>query len=230
MRGGLGVHNGADQHPSEREGGDPAHEPCLTRIGGAANHSAKMRRMRPRAWMDGAIIVVWFAASRVVAASMGVAPNRAEPELLWQLLPLDLLQTRLLESLWYLHSQPPLFNAFVGVVLKLPGDYVTTWRAAWVLVGLAFPIVIFACLRRAGAVRILAHAATFAICLNPTLLLYENFLLYTYPEALSVLIAFYALFSAPQNGRAWAQFGVVGSTLALFRATFHPLWALGVAG
>jgi hypothetical protein len=180
--------------------------------------------------MDGAIIVVWFAASRVVAASMGVAPNRAEPEIFWQLLPLDLLQTRLLESLWYLHSQPPLFNAFVGVVLKLPGDYVTTWRAAWVLVGLAFPIVIFACLRRAGAGRILAHAATFAICLNPTLLLYENFLLYTYPEALCVLIAFYALFSAPQNGRAWAQFGVVGSTLALFRATFHPLWALGIAG
>lgn len=185
--------------------------------------------MRSLAWTDGAIILGWFAASRVVAAMMGVAPNRDEPEILWQLLPLELLQTRLLESLWYLHSQPPLFNAFVGILLKLPGDHVSMWRAVWVLMGLVFPLVIFACLRTAGAGRMLAHAATLAVCLNPTLLLYENFLLYSYPEALCVLVGFYALLSASHNGRGWTTFGSIGSILALFRATFQPLWAFGVA-
>ena len=44
-----------------------------------------------------------------------------------------------------------------------------------------------------GATRVAAHAFTLAVSLNPTFVLYENLLLYTYPEALCVLAGFWAL-------------------------------------
>ena len=37
----------------------------------------------------------------------------------WQVLDLDLLKNDLLNSIFYLHAQPPLWNLFVGILLKL---------------------------------------------------------------------------------------------------------------
>ncbi|MBA3271220.1 MAG: hypothetical protein H0T71_11995 [Acidobacteria bacterium] len=180
-------------------------------------------------WVDFGIILSWFVMSRVLAATLaGVAPDAAVPEILWQLLPLDLLESRLGESLWYLHSQPPLFNAFVGALLQLPGDYTAIWRVLWVLLGVLFPLVIFASIRLVGSSRGLAHLLAAIVCLNPTLLLYENFLFYSYPEALCVLVGLYAFLNLGPGERGWKTFGVAGSLLTLFRATFQPLWALGI--
>ncbi|HXG89944.1 MAG TPA: hypothetical protein VNJ02_16575 [Vicinamibacterales bacterium] len=184
--------------------------------------------MRGVRWLDAVLIVSWFAASRVIAASAGLAPDRSVPEILWQLLPLDLLESRLVESVWHLHSQPPLFNIFVGLLLKLPGDYLSMWRILWVVIGVAFPLTVFSCLRAVGARRWLAHMAALLLGLNPTLLLYENFYFYSYPEALLVLLAFLTLLPGRDRAHRWTGYAWATSLLALMRATFQPIWALGV--
>lgn len=181
-------------------------------------------------WVDATIILSWFVVSRLIAAAAGVTPDAGVPALLWQLLPLELLEHRLVESLWYLHSQPPLFNAFVGLLLMLPGDYVQLWRASWIVVGALFPLTIFATLRVVHTNRWIAHALVLVVSLNPTLLLYENFLFYSYPEALFVVLGFYGLLRAGSSARGWTMFAVAGSVLTLFRATFQPAWALAIVG
>ncbi len=41
----------------------------------------------------------------------------------WQALDTDLLRNDLLTSLFYLHTQPPLFNLFAGMIIKVFSDY-----------------------------------------------------------------------------------------------------------
>ncbi len=40
----------------------------------------------------------------------------------WQSVPTELLRTRAAESLWYLHGQPPLWNLFGALLIKLFGS------------------------------------------------------------------------------------------------------------
>lgn len=176
-----------------------------------------------------AFILAWFALTRLLALAIGVEPEPGSHEFFWQLLPFDLLEDRLAESLWYLHSQPPLYNAFVGALLDLPGDYAIWWRIVWITLGALFPLLVCASLIDAGAPRVAAHTVTLVVSLNPTYLLYENPLLYTYPEALCVLAGFWALLRTALGRPAWAALAAASSMLVLFRAMFQPVWSLGVA-
>src|SRR6266568_2252813 len=40
----------------------------------------------------------------------------------------ELLLNDLWRSLWYLHSQPPLFNLFVALILRIPGDLARNYQ------------------------------------------------------------------------------------------------------
>ena len=67
---------------------------------------------------------------------------------------------------------------------------------------------------------------------SPAALLYENWLFYTYPEALLVTVVGLAVFRWVDTGRqAWlVTVGVSAMALVLTRSLFHPLWYLAVAG
>ena len=66
-----------------------------------------------------------FGLSRVIFFFCGVRYNANLLFQGWQFLDVELLKHRLLESLYYQHSQPPLFNLFLGLVLKAaPENYV----------------------------------------------------------------------------------------------------------
>ncbi len=66
-----------------------------------------------------------FALSRAIAAA---AEGRFDDSILegtintdkWQLLDVGLLRHDLVSSVWHLNSQPPLFNLYAGIVLKVP--------------------------------------------------------------------------------------------------------------
>ena len=56
---------------------------------------------------------------------------------MWQLLDVRLLRDHLAVSVWHLNMQPPLFNVYVGFLVKLPTDVrrpveaVCASRSAW---------------------------------------------------------------------------------------------------
>ncbi len=111
----------------------------------------------------------------------------------WQFLDVNLLQDRLIESVFYLHCQPPLFNLFLGGTLKIfPNHLDIAFHIVYLAFGLAMAVSIVALMNRLGLPRILSIALSVIFVANPTTLLYENWLFYTYPIA--SILAVSALF------------------------------------
>lgn len=144
-----------------------------------------------------------------------------------------LLRTRLLESVFYLHSQPPLFNLFLGVVLKLAsGNAALLFQGLYLAAGLAFYLALFALLRRLGVGRGLALLLSTLFVASPSFVLYENWLFYTFPLALLMTLAALSLselLKKKTTRAAWAFFGVL-FLLAATRSFFHLAYFALVAG
>src|SRR5580658_543113 len=86
--------------------------------------------MRFPLWIDGlarwqlaALMLIVDLGSRAVARISGLRFDATALDWGWQQLDTRLLKERLFESLFYLHAQPPLFNLFLGLVLKAAGAW-----------------------------------------------------------------------------------------------------------
>jgi hypothetical protein len=143
----------------------------------------------------------------------------------------QLLRTRLLESLWYLHGQPPLWNALVGLSLKLfPSGWPHVWHAAFLGLGLVAVLAIHALLRRLGLPSRAAVPIAAAFSLTPAVLAHENSFFYDYPSMVLVTVAAVAVgrFAArPSLGLGLLVFGV-SACLVLTRTLFQVWWLLAL--
>jgi len=100
------------------------------------------RLAAPRLGGPVAAVVAVFTISRLAAYDSGVRFD-ASPLLTyaWHTIDRDLLRHRLLESLFYLHSQPPGYNALLGVAMKaFPDRPEVALHAVYVVFGLVHAI------------------------------------------------------------------------------------------
>ncbi len=133
-----------------------------------------------------------------------------------------------MRSLYYLHSQPPLYNLFLGVVLKLfPQSWVgAAFALAYALCGLLLGLCLYRlllCLRVAAPA---AALASIVFVVMPASILYENYLFYTYPTALLLtasVLAFARMAEAFTLGRGLAFFGLLAA-LIYTRSLFQVEW------
>src|ERR1700733_4435082 len=84
-----------------------------------------------------ALLAMAFAVSRLGYYLLGVRFD-ARPVLhYFQFIDPELLKHRLLESLFYLHIQPPGWNLYVGAVLEFfPTSYPAVFEVIYLLLGL----------------------------------------------------------------------------------------------
>lgn len=190
-----------------------------------------MRHHRP-SWLW---ILTLFATTRATTHLAGVHFDDSNLPWTWQFIDPALLRTHLAESLLYLHSQPPLFNLYLGTVLKLAGTgaaatflFASTFRlltlAAWLA---GYHLLTAVGLPRWGAV-----VATSLYFTGSTALLYESWLFYTWPTAALLVLAAAALtayLAKPGAGRG-ALFFALLATICLTRSSFHLAWFVAVAG
>jgi hypothetical protein len=153
--------------------------------------------------------------------------------LAWYIQYIDppLLQTRLVESLLYLRDQPPGFNLFLGVVLKLfPQHDAPVFAAVYLACGLLLAAALFLLLVRTGLSHPASAVLALAFSVHPATVLYENWLFYSYPVA--CLLCWGALFL-----HRWIErfrladgivFGLLLAAVVLTRGTFHPAWLLAI--
>src|SRR6185295_9333028 len=150
-----------------------------------------------------------------------------------QFIDVELLVHRLLESLWYYHANPPLLNLFAGVGLKVFGDGAPAFfSVVFHLLGLATAMAVHLLTRGLTGSRLAADTATAILLFSPSFVLYENWLMYSFPAAAlltvsAVLLHRYASTGAARWGAAF--FGVL-AVLLLTRSLFHLGWLLMVAG
>jgi hypothetical protein len=149
-----------------------------------------MQRVSTYLWL-----VSLFVVSRIGYFALGVRFD-ARPVLhFYQLIDKELLQNRLWESLYYLHVQPPGFNLYAGMVLKLfPGSYAVVFHLVHLAAGAAICCLTYHLMRVCGVRRVVAFAMAGLFIASPGAVLFENLMLYEYLVGLALLVAAAALF------------------------------------
>ena len=186
--------------------------------------AARLRRYGPEL-----ALLAAFALSRLVARmEFGL---RFDSTILgyWQVLDLPLLRGDLLRSLFYLHSQPPLPNLALGIVLKWAPEALApaVFEAAFLVLGYLGIVGMYALVVELGAPRGAALAAALVQTLSTTWLVYESWLFYTLPTA--VLITWAAVWlarAARGHAGAAAAFAAAVAALSWIRATYQPAWVV----
>lgn len=68
------------------------------------------------------ILLLLFVISRLLLSYAGVSLDYSALYKNWQYLDTETLRHDLFNGIWYDHTQPPLFNLFLGLVLKIAGN------------------------------------------------------------------------------------------------------------
>ncbi|MBW3573461.1 MAG: hypothetical protein KY450_01170 [Actinobacteria bacterium] len=186
------------------------------------------------AYRRGALVVgAAFALSRLAAIRAGVRFDAGPLQAGFQVLELSELRDDLVRSLANLHAQPPLFNLFIGLVLRAPqGWEEPLLRVVYLAMGLALALAAYSILVRLGVAVPVAVAGTLVIALSPASILFENWAHYDYPVTLLLCLSVLALLRYEDGHRRRDVVVVLGllGVLVLTRSTFQLIWYLAWAG
>jgi hypothetical protein len=172
-------------------------------------------------------IIIVFILSRLFYFYLGIRFDATPLNNGYQYIDPDLLRNNLFQSLYYLHSQPPLFNLFLGSILKLfSGNQALAFNLIYLSFGLILSVSIFLIMTRLGLSSKLSAILTTLFMVSPACILYENWLFYTYPIATFLCLAalFLHRFLKKKNLRDGIIFFTLLSLVVLTISFFHILW------
>lgn len=186
-------------------------------------------------WLMLLILIGAFVVSRYFAWGEGLAPN---PEIVlnhWQHADLHLLETQLWETLWYSHSQPPLWNAIIGGVVKIVGNdavavsNVIHW--AFAALSLIAGLMLRNVFIRTGAANWFATLAAIAVMCSPSVFYYENYVFYPHLTFFLVTLLIWFLSRINPEASLFPLIGALSVIIALswIWAIFHPIFVVVVA-
>ena len=173
------------------------------------------------------VMIVVFVMSRIAIAITGVRFDDKPIFYAYQLLDASTLQHHLLDSVWHLHGQPPLFNLFIGAVMKVaPTHYKIVFKFAYLAISLGLTLCLFRIFTRLWVPPAIAAVVTLVFTTSPSVFLYENWLLYELPLNLMLCLAILALQRYTNHHRLSDAAVFLGSLAAmlLLRSLFHLLW------
>lgn len=181
------------------------------------------------------LVTAIFAVSRVLFFVAGIRLDiRAVTGRVdyWQLLDLQQLQHNLVQSIWYLHSQPPAFNVFTGLVLQLPKSLIDPVLVSGSLaLGLGLSLTSYYLCLELHIPEWLSMVIAILVVLDPATVLYENWYFYSFPTA--VLMTFCALSLARYSRTSlwgWGlSFFISLAVIVLLNSTFQWIWLVAAA-
>lgn len=181
---------------------------------------ASFRRHAP--WV---LALAGFVASRVFYTRLGIRLDDEPLAYFWQYLDTEELRDNLLQSLFYQHIQPPLYNLYLGIGLKT-GDPLLFYRATALAFGLALHLGLYRLARRLSIRAWLASAAAITFAFHPASILMETWLFYTYPVAAMLVVSAVLLhrgLEAKRGGALFLAFTCMALVVAT-RSLFHAVW------
>ncbi len=176
-------------------------------------------------WFAG--ITGLFILSRVSYYFAGIRFQSGTLEYFDQFADPLLLRNDLLNTVLYMHGQPPLFNLFLGLVLKIsPHGFSQVFNIIYLLFGLALSLLLFGLMVRLGVAQRLSFLLTGVFILTPACIVYENSLFYTCPVTLLLVAAAWFLHRFLKSQRVVDSllFFTCLGTVVLVRSFFHPFW------
>lgn len=149
----------------------------------------------------------------------------------WQHLDTQLLKHDLLRSLFYLHSQPPLFNLFLGIILKLSSQHSTLlFQMSFLILGFTLYYLLFTMQVRLGVGRCVAFTLSTLFILSPSFITYENHLYYPFPVASILMVSAYLLHQFLVKQRIYLAAGFFFALFLLVgtRALYHLCYFIAI--
>ena len=177
-------------------------------------------------------VVAVFVSSEVLARYLGVRFASETLGTLYQYLDPTVLVEDLARGLYYLHAQPPLFNSFLGVVVKLfPESYATVFSVLYGAMALGTLLGMAWLMRRFQIPDGVSGAVCLLFALSPGFPVYRYWLFYTLPVAFLLVSSAVALTVYLENSSRAALVTFSGLILAIMmtRSVFHPLWLVVAA-
>lgn len=179
----------------------------------------------------GVAIIYKFGMGIDIAAD----PNRNTWDWFWQSIPVELLREQMLPSIWNLHSQPPLYNLFIGLIIKLSyPSYLQVLQGIYIFLGGILSGLLFLILVKllpALSPRIVfVCSVTFA--LNPSMFLYEAYMLYSMACAFLIVVNvfFLSIYDRDKSAAPLHGFLISLTFLIMSRSSYHALLLLVAAG
>ena len=175
-----------------------------------------------------AFVVFSFVLSRWLYIRAGLKFDNTPPRYFYQFIDPELLKNRLLESVWYLHSQPPLFNLITGLLYQFFSPQSKIYQILFMLMGLFLGLMIYCLGLRLGLRRWLSALLAAWFMVSPATVLYENLYSYTYLVAFLLVFCCLALSVFLEKGNFWWGFGFASliACLCLTWAIFHLFWMI----
>lgn len=177
------------------------------------------------------VIFISFVISRIIGIYFWPKQpfNFGALNVYMQYLDPELLHHDLFRSLMHLHSQPPLFNLFLGIMIKTvpQGILPATFQMAYFGLGFAVCILLYALMLRFGVNKRTAIIVTISSMYWPSLFKYERELSYALPLAFLLLASVFFLQKFAERGNSLSLFLFLLSmiTIVLSRSFFHlVLW------
>jgi hypothetical protein len=183
-------------------------------------------------WLGYGCVTVLFAAARLLYGYFGLHFDASTFPQFMQFIDPELLATRLRESLWYYHANPPLLNLFTGLGIKLFGSNAAAFFAVcFHALGLVLTWCVYLLTARLSGSWLAAVTTSALLVFSPSFVLYENWFMYSFPAAVLLTLAAALLYRYVRRGATrWAvAFFAVLATLLLLRSLYHLAWLVAVA-
>lgn len=175
-------------------------------------------------------VTLSFAISRFLYIRAGLRFDNTPPRYYYQFIDPLLLKTRLVESVWNLHSQPPLFNFITGLLYQPFSPQSKIFQYLFLILGLLFSLALYWLGLRLGLNRWVSALLAVWFTVSPATILYENLYFYTYPVALILVLSALALGKFLESENFWWGLGFFSliASLCLIWAVFHQVWMFAV--
>jgi hypothetical protein len=178
---------------------------------------------------NGGVLVLFFVLSRMFVTVAGVSMDQTALYRYWQYLDVFTLQHHLLQGVWYDHTQPPLFNLFLGGVLKVAGGYAAVaFQLLFKIFTLANAWLLLNILRKVTRHSRLPLLLSLLYLLSPATIIFENELFYTSFITLLLLISVRSLLYL-EDHITWhhaAGLFIPLVLVCLTRSMYHIVWLL----
>jgi hypothetical protein len=134
----------------------------------------------------------------------------------WQMLPSEVLQHHLLQGIWFLHAQPPLYNLLGGIAYKLFYPHHCA-ALQWLNIGLGSlaSAMIYTICKAVFKNRIMSFCTALFLAFNPAVFLYEANALYDFMCLFLIILSGYCLIRYCQKRTAGALIGFCAGVNAL---------------
>ncbi len=178
------------------------------------------------------ILLLVFIVSRLTGMLLGIRMSLEPLYIYWQYLDVETLKHHLLLGVWYDHAQPPVFNLFLGFMLKIFGEHALPFAVVFKIISLVNGLLVYTIIKRLTHLPFLPLVIALAYLLSPATLIFECELFYTSIVSLLLLSSIYFLIRLHAKS-SWGNaigFFLPMALLCLTRSVYHILWLFIIIG